>query len=134
MAVKFVVDTHALVWFLQGDPRLGPQARAVLEDPTSNLVLPAIALAEACFVIERGRTNIPSPKHLLRALKGDRRFRVAPLTRPVVRRTLELPGIPEMHDRQIAATALRIIDGGGQAVLLTKDASIVGSGVVPVMW
>ena len=45
-----------------------------------------------------------------------------------------MSAIPEMHDRQIAATALRVIDRGGTAVLLTKDANITGSGLVPVMW
>lgn len=134
MAAKFVVDTHALIWFLQGGPRLGSEAREVLDDSASDLVLPAIALAAACHIVERGRTNIASPRDLLKAIRGDPRIRVAPLTRRVIRRTLDLLTIPEMHDRQIAATALRIIDDGGAAVLLTKDASIVASRIVPVMW
>jgi hypothetical protein len=45
-----------------------------------------------------------------------------------------MTAIPEMHDRQIAATALRVIDRGGAAVLLTKDAQITASKLVPVMW
>jgi PIN domain nuclease of toxin-antitoxin system len=47
MAHKYVLDTHALVWHLEGNPRLGPQAKKAIEDPLSNLVLPIIALAEA---------------------------------------------------------------------------------------
>ncbi|CAA9430147.1 MAG: hypothetical protein AVDCRST_MAG64-3423 [uncultured Phycisphaerae bacterium] len=134
MGTEFVIDTHALVWFLQGDARLGLKARAVLEDPGSKLVLPAIALAEACHIVERGRTSIPSSRELLKAVGRDRRIRVAPLTRAIVRRTVDLGSIPEMHDRQIAATALRIIDRGGDAILLTKDERILASGIVPVIW
>ena len=51
-----------------------------------------------------------------------------------MRRTIDLGSIPEMHDRQIAATALRIIDRGGDAILLTKDERILASGIVPVIW
>lgn len=42
----YVVDTHALVWYLTGDRRLGPQAEAVLNDPDVTLIIPAIVLAE----------------------------------------------------------------------------------------
>ena len=59
MATKHVVDTHALVWFLEGNPRLGANAKAILEDADSNLIVPVIALAEACWIIERERTSIP---------------------------------------------------------------------------
>jgi len=52
--VKYVVDTHALFWYLGNSPRLGPGADAALSAPDSELVLPAIALAEACWIIESG--------------------------------------------------------------------------------
>jgi PIN domain nuclease of toxin-antitoxin system len=42
MATKNIVDAHALVWYLEGNPRLGMQAKAVLDDPTSELILPDI--------------------------------------------------------------------------------------------
>ena len=66
MATKFVLDTHALVWFVTGDARLGGQARAVMSDPTAEMLLPTTALAEACYIIERGRTSIPTPLDLFR--------------------------------------------------------------------
>ncbi len=62
MAYKYVLDTHALVWYLEGNPRLGQDAETVLDDLGSELVLPIIALAEAAFIIERGRTSIPDAK------------------------------------------------------------------------
>jgi PIN domain nuclease of toxin-antitoxin system len=33
--MKYVVDTHALIWFLEGNPRLGAAAKTVLMDPVS---------------------------------------------------------------------------------------------------
>ena len=47
MAHKYVLDTHVLVWHLEGNPRLGVKAKEIIEDPLSRLVLPIIALAEA---------------------------------------------------------------------------------------
>ena len=32
MAHKHVLDTHALIWYLEGNPRLGLSARSVLDD------------------------------------------------------------------------------------------------------
>jgi PIN domain nuclease of toxin-antitoxin system len=58
MATKHIVDTHALVWHLEGNPRLGSKAGTILADPSSELVLPMIALAEACWMVEHGKSTI----------------------------------------------------------------------------
>jgi PIN domain nuclease of toxin-antitoxin system len=42
----FVVDTHALAWFVSRDRRLGARARTVLRDPNVRLIISAIVLAE----------------------------------------------------------------------------------------
>lgn len=55
--MKYIVDTHALIWFLEGNSRLGTNAKTILSEPTSKLILPAIVLAEAAWIVERGRTS-----------------------------------------------------------------------------
>ena len=60
MPSKYVVDTHAMVWFNVGDSRLGPNAKRILSNPDSELIFPITALAEMCWIIEHGRTSIPS--------------------------------------------------------------------------
>lgn len=57
--MKYVIDTHALIWFLEGNSRLGANAKAILSNPDSHLVIPATALAEAVWIVERSRTSIP---------------------------------------------------------------------------
>ena len=106
--MKHVVDTHPLLWYLANNPRLGPAAKAALSDPTSELVLPAIVLAEACWIVERGRVAL-SADQLLQALHADLRIQVHPLDEAVVRRSLGVTTITEMHDRQIVATALVLL-------------------------
>ena len=49
--MKYVVDTHALVWFLEGNSRLGVNAKTVLANTESLLILPAITLAEAIWML-----------------------------------------------------------------------------------
>src|SRR5262245_65693574 len=101
MAHEYVVDAHALVWFLEGNPRLGTNARTAMQDPGSVLYLPVIALAEACWVTERGRCGIPTVADLLADVDADARLVVVPLDRPTFDLTLGLTAIPEMHDRMI---------------------------------
>lgn len=134
MAVKYVLDTHALIWYLEGNPRLSARTKALIDDPASDLVLPIIALAEAVFIVERGKTGIPDAQTLLGRVDGDRRITVHPLDRAVLNRTLNLQTIPEMHDRQIAATALLLADQGHTAFLITKDPAIFDAHAVTTVW
>lgn len=134
MATIYVVDTHALIWHLQGDAKLGATAKAILDDPASVLVLPMIALAEACWIVEAGRTAIPSVNELLAAVDADSRVSVVPLDRAVLDETLPLSVITEMHDRQIVATVLLLQLRGATVALLTKDGNIKSSNLVPVVW
>jgi PIN domain nuclease of toxin-antitoxin system len=134
MTTKHVVDTHALVWFLEGNPRLGVNARAVLENRESELVVPVIVLAEACWMIEHGRTSIPTVGEFLATVDADPRIVVVPLDRVVQHRTVTLTAIAEMHDRQIVATARLLMDQGHAVAVLTKDTNIRNSGLVPTVW
>lgn len=134
MTTKYVLDTHALVWFLEGNPRLGANAKTVMEDANNNLIVPVIALAEACWIIENGRTSIPTVENFLVALDADPRISLIPLDRTVLDRTLSITAIDEMHDRQIVATALLLADEGETVVVLTKDSNIQRSKLVLIIW
>ena len=134
MANEFAVDAHALLWFIGGNRRLGANARAAMQDPANKLYLPVIALAEACWTVDRGRTAIPSVAALLAAVDADPRIVLVPLDRPILELSLTLRAISEMHDRQIAATALHLAGATARVPLLTCDQDITASGVVPVVW
>lgn len=134
MPVRYVLDTHALVWFLEGNPRLSVAARAVIADVASDLVLPLIALAEAAFIVERGRTSIPNVADLLRRVQQDQRIELYPRTVEVFRQSLTAASIPEMHDRLIVGTALYLQTLGHVVEVLTRDGEIRGSGLVQVRW
>ncbi len=134
MAHKTMLDTHALVWYLEANPRLAANAKAAIDDPNAELVLPIIALAEAAFVVERHRSSIPRVEDLLSRVQADPRIEIYPLTLAIVIRSQTVQSIPELHDRLIVATVLHLQDLGHTASLLTKDSTIADSRLVPVVW
>ena len=134
MAHKYVLDTHALVWHLEGNPRLGPRAKKAIEDQQSSLVLPIIALAEAAYIVEHGRTAIPTVAALLRSVFADHRIAVYPLSLEVFQESLKATVIPEMHDRLIVCSALHLESLGDTVSLLTKDASIIAAKLLTTLW
>lgn len=133
MPIKYVIDAHALLWFLGEDPRLGSTARSVLKEPNISLIIPAIVLAEACWVIGKGRALV-TVENTLAVIDNDPCIEVYPLTRTVVERSISLSAIAEMHDRQIVATALVLQDEEHNVNLITKDENISASGLVTTIW
>ena len=58
MTTVYVIDTHALLWFLAGMAQLGVNAKAILQNPASRLILSVTALAEACWIVGRGKVPL----------------------------------------------------------------------------
>lgn len=134
MARKHVLDTHTLIWYLESNKRLGSAAKAVMDDPASEMILPLIALAEGVYVVDRGRTRIPSGTILLNRVRSDPRIEIYPLTFEVLQQSLTAEVVPEMHDRLIVATALHLESFGHEVFLLTIDANITASKLVSTLW
>lgn len=136
MANKYILDTHALIWYLEGNPKLGQQAKITMDAADSLMVLPLIAVAEASFLIERGRIGIPSVADLLKDIFEDKRIEIFPLTWNVFERSLSAEGlrIPELHDRFIVSTGLHLQDLGDTVKIITRDQAITSAGVLSVLW
>ena len=134
MGIKYVLDAHPLIWYLEGNPRLSSTARSLIDEPSSDLVLPAIALAEALHVVSKGRTAIPNPADLPSDVTAEPRIEVYPLTVHILRESLKANAIPEMHDRLITATAMFLQSQGNSVVLVTRDPAITASSLVSVVW
>lgn len=134
MTNKYVLDTHAIVWYLEGNPKLGSAARRLLEGIDEEFVVPIIALAEAAFLVRQGKSSIPTVAQLLAALEADPRVQIVALLYPIFELSQTLSGIPEMHDALIVATAVWLRNQGYQVALLTKDREIVKSNEIEVVW
>ncbi|MBK9216828.1 MAG: PIN domain-containing protein [Chloracidobacterium sp.] len=134
MATKYIVDTHALIWHFEGNRLLGASAKAVTTDPKSELILPAIALAEAMFIVERGRCLLTSVRDMLDDVIADARIQIFPLTSGILEESASLTVIPEIHDRLIVATGIYLQNQGESVEILTKDNEIVLSSLLPIVW
>ena len=74
-------------------------AKEILSDSSSELVLPAIALAESVWIVSRGKTSIPSIDALFKVVKQDKRLSIYPLDADVIEKSVNLTSINEMNDR-----------------------------------
>jgi hypothetical protein len=72
---------------------------------------------------------------LFNAINNDPRSAVYPLDqRNIINQTLSLLSINEMHERQIVATAMILLNQGETVALLTCDRNITASGVISIIW
>ena len=129
--VRFVVDTHALWWYLKSPARLTPAASAVFrlaETGNATIVVPAIAIAEIYFLSAKLGQPV-APSTLLDALAGVSGIEVSDLGRAQLERLDRFRGIHEMHDRLIAAEAAAL-----GAPVVTRYSALSASSQVQTIW
>jgi PIN domain nuclease of toxin-antitoxin system len=55
--VKLLLDTHALLWWLSDDPRLGAAARDRIMDPANDILISVISLWEILVKVRAGKLD-----------------------------------------------------------------------------
>lgn len=116
-----LLDTHAWVWLLNGDPRIGRKARNAIERSLSEeaVLLSVISPWEVAMLVSKGRLaldrDVGEWVHAAVDLAG---IRIEPISPEIAVASTRLPG--SMHadpaDRMIVATARHL-----GAVLVTDD-------------
>ena len=129
MSAIYVLDTHTLVWILEGNPKLSERAKQCVLHGAAQLVIPAIALAEACAMIQKQRTAITIPE-LTSALDADARFVVLALDKAIVLESQAFISLSEMHDRLIVASTKHVPG----ATLITCDEEIRTVAGLTTIW
>ncbi len=69
-----VLDTHPLLWYPGHSPRLGAAAESILQDTSNDLVLPATAYGECCWIVEHGKVAPLKVADLQAAIEADPRI------------------------------------------------------------
>ena len=129
--MTYVIDTHALIWFLEGSGRLSPAAREFLESSDAEIVIPAIVLAEVAFLFGKKRVGIDLATVLDYVSRAEN-CTIYPLDEAVVEK---LPTTLNIHDGLIVATAVVYQDVmDREAAVVTKDGQIARSGIVQTVW
>lgn len=58
---RLLLDTHAFLWWLADDPRLGEKARALIADPANEVFVSAASGWEAAIKAALGKLELPGP-------------------------------------------------------------------------
>ena len=128
----YVTDTHAFLWFLSEDRRLGKEANKAFvscDNGTDIIVIPTIALMESIFICENKRLSLGFDKVLEKLSQYPLNYRIYPLDMRVIMKCKEIPELRHPHDRIITATSITL-----NATLITKDKIIQDSKLVNTIW
>ncbi|MGC1416286.1 MAG: type II toxin-antitoxin system VapC family toxin [Candidatus Acidiferrum sp.] len=125
--MKFLLDTHIWIWFLQSPEHLGPTTRLELANPDNKLWVSPISTWEALMLQRKGRLRL-RPDFIAWLQQSSPGIQEAPLTHEIAiaSETIALHGDPA--DRFIAATA-QVLD----LTLVTADQRLLGLGFIRTM-
>jgi len=104
---RVLLDTHALLWWLAGDRRLSPAARAAIGDASAAVFVSAASSWEIATKVRLGKLSDPhGVADALGAHVAAQGFRELPITLDHGRRAGKLPGDhKDPFDRMLIAQA-----------------------------
>ena len=129
-----VTDTHALIWYLEDNPKLSTAASEVFEQCDRGeivIYIPTICLVEIVYLQEKGRISSDFKQRLGEVLAvGDTGLVLFDLTSEVVDALAKIPkqAVPDLPDRVIAATASHL-----GLPLISRDHRMPLVGI-PLIW
>jgi len=89
--VKLLLDTHAFLWFMAGDPRLSGTARRAIEDNEGELWLSAASVWEMAIKSSLRRLTLPARTSDYIADKVQRGLQILTIDWPVAAAVERLP-------------------------------------------
>ncbi len=118
--MRFLLDTHLLLWAAGEPNRLAPATRTLLDDPLNELLFSAASLWEVAIKRGLGRPDFRVEPRVFRRGLLDNGYREIPITSA---HAVALDALPPLHrdpfDRILLAQALT--EG---IVLLTSDPDV----------
>jgi PIN domain nuclease of toxin-antitoxin system len=109
-----VADTHAVVWYVDASPRLSALARTAMSSAILTgepVYVSAVSMVEIAYLCEKRRVPIDLFDRMVEVLRRvDSGLVLAPLDLDVAEAIRRVPAalVPDMPDRMIAATAVRL--------------------------
>jgi PIN domain nuclease of toxin-antitoxin system len=121
-----IVDTHAALWFLEGDRRLSRAARRVIEDDKAQRMLSAVSVIEVAVKHRLGKLDMSADFHEAMYRQG---LQALPVTDKHARRLADLPlHHRDPFDRLLVAQA----QVEGMAILSADER--LRAYDVPILW
>ncbi len=127
--MRYLLDTHAFLWFVSGDDRLSRKARFAMEKDDAELVLSAASVWEMAIKSSLGRLTLADSLERYIAEKVAEGFRILPIEWLHAAAVEKLPSHHrDPFDRLLIAQAI-----AEELVVLTSDPLFRSYGV-KVFW
>ena len=131
-----VLDTHALIWWVNGDSKLSARARKVIESEMTvdggRILVSAITAWEIAMLVNKNRLVLTMDlKEWLDTVRSIDTVQFVPIDNEVAVQSVQLPGDfhPDPADRMITALARHY-----SAMLVTSDDKIRSYRYVKTIW
>ena len=106
--MRYVLDTHALLWHLSRGARLGADAKRILNDPRALLIVPVLVLAEAKHAADRKRLPITFER-VLQSILVSPRLTVFPMDLYTIQLSFKPARYSRQHHRRHGPVLPRVL-------------------------
>lgn len=118
--MDLLLDTHTLIWFLNGDGKLSDKVKIAIEDPSNSKIISVASIWEIAIKLSLDKFRFPKGfKHFLDMVE-DNGFEILPIT---FEHAIELSTLEFIHrdpfDRLLIAQCM-----ADKLILATKDENI----------
>lgn len=118
--MKYLLDTHLLLWVSEGSPRLSRSARKTIADTENELIYSVASILEIAIKHNKGLPGFDVEPHMFRRSVLESGYSELDIN---ALHALSVSGLPPIHkdpfDRLLIAQAM--VEG---IILLTADATI----------
>jgi PIN domain nuclease of toxin-antitoxin system len=118
--MDILLDTHTLIWFLNGDKMLSSKAKNAIEDSSNYKIVSIASIWEIAIKISLNKLQFSKGFNYLLQLIDDNGFDILPIT---FEHVLELSSLEFIHrdpfDRLLVSQCIT-----GKIAIVTKDENI----------
>lgn len=105
--MKLLLDTHILIWYLEGHSNLPEAQRLMIEDRRNQVAVSAVSLWEMAIKISIGKLELMDDLATIETILLQQGIRILPIQTPHLQRLLSLPfHHRDPFDRLLIAQAL----------------------------
>lgn len=133
--MPYVTDTHALVWYMENNPKLSQEAKKIfqkVDNMQEYIFIPCIVFFELLYLTEKKKV-VADFDRFLAMVSQSRNYKIEPLCLPIIEKSRTIPReiVADPWDRLIAATSIHL-----RFPLITRDESLrnVREMGLEVMW
>ncbi|HET7433985.1 MAG TPA: type II toxin-antitoxin system VapC family toxin [Thermoanaerobaculia bacterium] len=107
--MRLLLDTHAFLWYITGDPRLSPAFAVAIQDEANEVFLSVVSVWEALAKHQLGKLPLPTPADTyLKSRREQHNIGSLPFDEPSLSHLLRLPlHHRDPFDRMLICQALQ---------------------------